>query len=105
MYNRGDVLTMILPRPVARCDLVKAASVRVHECARRSARAQIQRVANSVPVFIGLAQQRKGCIKGALMGDVCAHPQPVRSQSVIADPALQVGSGCEWGSWSDYGPG
>src|SRR6267142_2399604 len=72
-------------------ELVNAATLCVHNFASRRARALIQRVCDSVTVCVSLTRERKCCVKRSLAGDVSADAQPIRSQVVIANPALPVG--------------
>src|SRR5262245_58596112 len=99
---------MIFPRAarsgtVAWRDLVNAASVRVHDGAGGSVRTPIQRVRDSISVCVRFAGERKGGVERSLARDVGPDPQPIWSQSVIANPALQVGR--EWDARSDNRPG
>src|SRR6266478_3039024 len=77
-------------RTGARCDLVDAAPVGIHNGASRSVRAQIHGVRDSITVFVGLTGERKRGVERALVGDVGPDAQPVRSKSVIPYPGLQV---------------
>ena len=65
MRDRGDELAMVSPRPArcwttARRDLVNAAPVCVHNGTRRSARTLVQRVGDSITVFVGLVSLGAG---------------------------------------------
>src|SRR5439155_4632695 len=96
LRDRGDVLAMIFPRPARRWtvawrDLLDAAPVCVHDGAGNSARAQIQRVRNSILVGIRFAGERERGIERSLAGDVRSDAQPIWRQRVIANPALQIG--------------
>src|SRR5690348_16545728 len=86
---------MIFPRatrsrPAAGNELIDAATVCVHNGTGRSARAEIQRVGDSITIRVGLAQERKGRVEGACTDDVSPDAQPVRSKILISDPALQI---------------
>src|SRR3989442_15085500 len=99
---------MMLPRAAgsrtaARRELVDAAPVFVHKGATRRARTQIQRVCDSIAVGVGLTGERERRVKRSLAGDVRPDAQPIRGQSVIAYPALQVGR--ERSPGSDSRPG
>src|SRR6185436_10789222 len=93
--NRGNVLAMIFPRSArsrtaARRELVDAAPVCVHNDAGRCARTLIQGVRYAIEVFVGLTGERERRVKRSLAGDVRPDAQPIRRQSVIANPALQI---------------
>src|SRR5439155_7293383 len=82
LRDRGDVLAMIFPRParrrtVAWRDLLDAPPVCVHDGAGNSARAQIQRVRNSILVGIRFAGERDRAIERSLP----VMSVPMRSQS------------------------
>src|SRR5215471_12011388 len=87
---------MILPRPArsrttAGHDLGDAAPVSVDDSIGKSARTQVQRIRDSITVFVSLTGEGKGGVERALVGDVGPDAQPVRGQGVVANPALQVG--------------
>src|SRR5262245_45336675 len=84
-------------------ELVNAASFGVHNCAGRCARALIQRVGDPVTICIGLTRERERCVKRPLAGDVSPNAQPIRSQVVIANPALAVGRERSAGSDNGFG--
>src|ERR1051325_298329 len=89
---------MIFPRTtgsrtIARSKLVDAAPLRIHNCARGCAWTLIQGVRDPITVRISFTYERKRRIERSLSSNVRSDAQPIRSQSVIANPGLQIGGG------------